>query len=70
MLWIVYREVGFGAKLEDARCDVANEAVYTRVTESKKEERGLSGNKSAGFKPSTPAGYVRPKPVAVPAKTK
>jgi hypothetical protein len=49
---------------------LANETVYARVTESKKEDRSASGSKRGGFKPSTPAGYVRPKPVIVPAKTK
>jgi hypothetical protein len=48
------------------RCDVANERV--RVMEGVKD--GTAVKKTGGFKPSTPNGYVRPKPVAVPAKTK
>ena len=38
------------------------------VNPSTREERGLGKNGS--FKPSAPIGYVRPKAVAVPKKTK
>lgn len=37
--------------------------------DSKKEIRSLSG-KTGSFKPSAPTGYVRPKPVPVPQKSK
>ena len=44
---------------------MANESVQAKVTESK--SRSVRTNR---FKPSAPAGFVRPKPVPVPAKSK
>jgi len=47
-----------------------NQVIPKVIAEGTKEQRGLSGSKTAGFKPSPPAGYVRPNPVPVPATTK
>jgi len=48
---------------------MANRTLRAIAMDGKKEERGLSG-KTGAFKPSVPAGYVRPKPVPVPQKSK
>jgi hypothetical protein len=48
---------------------MANETNFVRGIDSKMEDRGLNGRKNM-FKPSAPAGFVRPKPVPVPQKSK
>lgn len=46
-----------------------NKTVTVVAMDSKSENRGVGG-KSSGFEPSVPAGYVRPKAVPVPSKSK
>jgi hypothetical protein len=48
---------------------MANDRGEFRVTEALKSPVGTM-KVNGGFKPSTPTGYVRPKPVPVPQKSK